>query len=72
MVILQGKPDSLHDYVLQYVNALETGGSKPTTIDREEHAMMEKAEKKDAERTLRDEKAKMLKQEEQAAKSAKK
>ena len=46
MVILQGKPDCLHDYVLQYVNALETKGEKPVTIDREEYDMNLKMEKR--------------------------
>lgn len=71
MVILQGKPDSLHDYVLQYVNALETGGSKPTTIDRDEYEMAQKMEKKEAERKEREEQARR-KQEERDAKVTKK
>jgi hypothetical protein len=50
MIILQGKPDSLHDFVLQYVNSLETGGAKPTTVDREEYELHERAERKDAEK----------------------
>jgi hypothetical protein len=36
--------------VLQYVNSLETGGAKPTTVDREEYELHERAERKDAEK----------------------
>lgn len=46
IAILQAKPDSLHDFVLAYVNSLETKGEKPTTIDLEEYDFNEKREKK--------------------------
>jgi hypothetical protein len=59
MVILQAKPDSLHDYVLAYVNALETKGKKPTTTDREEYDLNLKLEKK-----KKDQEAKKLRNEE--------
>ena len=46
MVILQAKPDNLNDFVLQYVNSLETKSEKPVTIDLEEYKFNLRQEKK--------------------------
>lgn len=68
MVILQAKPDSLHDYVLAYVNALETKGVKPTTVDREEYDMNIKMEKKKKEQEAK----RLVEEENKRLKSVKK
>lgn len=53
MEILQSKPDNLLNFVLAYVNCLETKVKKPVTVDQEEYEMNLRAEARRVEQEAR-------------------